>query len=101
MPDRVQDLLYFTYQRLPTTFMSDVESGFTSSNFNLADNIIEGDSRTGLDAKSKREIQLIMRARGVTFDEARAIYTQRTFKKAGIGADGLPNDPKLVTFGSR
>lgn len=101
MPDRIQDMLYYSYQRLPTTFLSDAESGLHSANFNLAENIEDGDTRTGLDAKSKREIQLIMRARGITFDEARAIFTQRTFRKAGIGADGLPNDPKLVTFGGR
>jgi len=81
--------------------MSDVEGGFTSSNFNLSDNIMEGDSRSGLDANSKRDIQRIMRSRGIGFDEARALHMQSTFKGAGIGKDGLPNDPKLVTFGGR
>lgn len=103
LPDRIQDLMYNTYQRLPTSanFMNDVESGFQSTNFNLADNITEGDSRGGLDPKTKQDIYRIMRSRGIGFDEARALYTQSTFKKAGIGADGLPNDPKLVTFGGR
>lgn len=81
--------------------MNDVESGFTSSNFSLADNVMEGDSRGGLDQKAKQDVYRIMRSRGITFDEARALYAQQAFKKAGIGADGLPNDPKLVTFGSR
>lgn len=94
--------MYSTYTRLPGgTFMNDVESGFQSSNFNLADNITEGDSRAGLDQKSKAEVYRIMRSRGISFDDARAMYMQKSFKKAGIGADGLPNDPKLVTFGGR
>lgn len=81
--------------------MGDVESGFTSSTFDLSDNVMEGDSRAGLDQKGKREVQRIMKSRGLSFDEARAVYMQKSFKKAGIGADGLPNDPKLVTFGGR
>ncbi|KAK5073626.1 hypothetical protein LTR64_007236 [Lithohypha guttulata] len=103
LPDRLQDLIYSTYTRLPTTstFMNDVESGFQSSNFNLAENIGEGDSRSGLDQKGKQEVYRIMKSHGVGFDEARALWTQRSFRKAGIGADGLPNDPKLVTFGKR
>lgn len=103
LPDRVQDLMYNTYQRLPTSsnFMNDVESGFQSTNFNLADNITEGDSRGGLDQKAKQDVYRIMKSRGIGFDEARALYMQQSFKKSGIGADGLPNDPKLVTFGSR
>lgn len=79
--------------------MNDVESGFQSSNFNLAENITEGDSRSGLDQKAKADVYRIMRSRGISFDDARAMYMQKSFKKAGIGADGLPNDPKLVTFG--
>ncbi|KAJ9664411.1 hypothetical protein H2198_000340 [Neophaeococcomyces mojaviensis] len=106
LPDRVQDALYSTrtlYTRLPTStsFMDDVESGFTSSNFDLAGNVMDGDSRAGLDQKSKQEVMKLMKSRGISFDEARALHTQRVFKKAGIGADGLPNDPKLVTFGGR
>ena len=106
LPDRVQDVLYnipssstAAYTRLG--FMSDVEGGFTSSTFDLADNITEGDSRSGLDAQAKRDIQRIMKSRGVGFDEARALHMQGRFKGAGIGKDGLPNDPKLVTFGGR
>lgn len=94
-------MIHYTYSRVPTSFMGDVESGFTSSNFDLSDNVMEGDSRGGLNETAKRDVQRIMKSRGISFDEARALYTQRTFKKAGIGADGLPNDPKLVTFGGR
>ena len=59
---------------------------------------VEGDSRSGLDADAKKEVLQIMKRRGVGFDEARRIYMERNFRKSGIGADGLPRDPKLVTF---
>ena len=39
-----------------------------------------------------------MKRRGVGFDEARRIYMERSFRQSGISADGLPKDPKLVTF---
>lgn len=107
LPDRVQDILYnipapsaARYTRL-SNFMSDAESGFHSSNFNLAENIEEGDSRSGLDADAKRNITRIMKSRGIGFDEARRIHMEQGFKKSGIGKDGMPNDPKLVTFGGR
>ncbi|KEF61603.1 uncharacterized protein A1O9_03171 [Exophiala aquamarina CBS 119918] len=95
MPDRVQDVVY---SRLPTSFMGDVESGFTSNDFDLSSNVMEGDSRSGLDPKSKREIQRLMKIRGINFDEARRVYMEQGFKKAGIGADGVPKDPKFVSF---
>lgn len=110
LPNRIQDILYniptastassAAYSRLPS-FLSDVEGGFTSSNFNLSDNITEGDSRSGLDAQGKRDVQRIMRSRGIGFDEARRVMMEGRFKESGIGKDGLPRDPKLVTFGGR
>lgn len=86
------------YSRLPTTFMGDVEGGFTSADFDLSSNITEGDSRQGLDPKSKRDIQRLMKIRGIGFDEARKVYMEQRFKKAGIGSDGIPRDPKFVSF---
>ena len=86
------------YSRLPTTFMGDVEGGFTSQDFDLSANITEGDSRQGLDPKSKREVQRLMKIRGIGFDEARRVYMEQRFKKAGIGNDGVPKDPKFVSF---
>jgi hypothetical protein len=86
------------YSRLPTTFMGDVEGGFTSADFDLSSNITEGDSRQGLDPKSKRDIQRLMKIRGIGFDEARKVYMEQSFKKAGIGSDGVPRDPKFVSF---
>lgn len=78
--------------------MGDVEGGFTSADFDLTSNITEGDSRQGLDPKSKRDIQRLMKIRGIGFDEARKAYMEQRFKKAGIGADGVPKDPKFVSF---
>lgn len=88
----------YIYQRLPSSFAGDVESGFTSSDFDLSTNIASGDSRAGLDQRAKRELQHIMRGRGVGFDEARRIYTEQLFAKNNIGPDGSPRDPKFVSF---
>ena len=57
-----------------------------------------GDSRQGLDDAGKKEVMRIMKRRGVDFDEARRIFMQERFKKNGIGADGIPRDPKFVSF---
>ena len=78
--------------------MGDVESGFTSSAFDLSSNVMEGDSRGGLDAKAKRDVQRLMKRRGISFDEARRVYTEQRFAKNNIGADGVPRDPKFVSF---
>jgi len=78
--------------------VSDVESGFTSNDFDLSSNVMEGDSRAGLDVKGKRDVQRIMKNRGIGFDEARRVYMEQRFKKNNIGADGLPRDPKFVSF---
>ena len=57
-----------------------------------------GDSRQGLDDAGKKEVMRIMKRRGVGFDEARRMYMQDRFKKNNIGADGIPRDPKFVSF---
>ena len=75
-----------------------MEAGFSSAHFDLAGNIAGGDARAGLDGAAKAEVHRIMRARNCGFDEARRIYTQSRFAKNNIGPDGLPRDPKLVTF---
>jgi len=104
LPERAQDILSrlnpsnFAYSRLPSSFMGDVEGGFTSSNFDLSSNIVAGDSRGGLDQTAKREVQRLMKIRGINFDEARRVYMEQRFKKNGIGADGIPKDPKFVSF---
>lgn len=90
------------YTPLADTFDGDIESGLTSEQFDLHANTAGGDSRSGLDDEAKSEILKIMNGsmlRGkTTFDEARRIYMERTLMRQGIGADGLPNDPKFVSF---
>ncbi|KAI9049437.1 hypothetical protein LZ554_006470 [Drepanopeziza brunnea f. sp. 'monogermtubi'] len=88
----------FIYARLPSSFSADIESGLSSSDFDLTGNLASGDARRGLDDKSKREIQNIMKSRRVNFDEARRIHTEGRFAKNNIGPDGLPRDPKFVSF---
>ncbi|KAH7321527.1 hypothetical protein BKA65DRAFT_408947 [Rhexocercosporidium sp. MPI-PUGE-AT-0058] len=88
----------FLYSRLPSSFSADIENGLSSSAFDLSGNVAAGDSRRGLDDKSKREIQKIMKSRRVNFDEARRIHTEGRFAKNNIGPDGLPRDPKFVSF---
>ena len=78
--------------------MGDVESGFTSTDFDLSANVMDGDARGGLDAKGKRDVQRLMRTRRIGFDEARRVYTEQRFAKNNIGADGVPRDPKFVSF---
>ncbi|KAI9672423.1 MAG: hypothetical protein M1829_004502 [Trizodia sp. TS-e1964] len=86
------------YNQLPSSFSHDIESGLSSSQFDLAGNVADGDARAGLDQKAKREIQRIMKHRRVDFDEARRVYTEQRFAKNNIGPDGLPRDPKFVSF---
>jgi hypothetical protein len=86
------------YQQLPTSFQSDIESGLHSTNFDLSSNLLSDDSRGGLDVTAKAEISKIMKKRKLNFDEARRVYIEARFSKNGIGADGLPRDPKFVSF---
>lgn len=86
------------YERIHSSFSHDIESGFSSADFDLAANVAASDSRRGLDQRGKQEIQKIMTSRGVGFDEARRIYTERRFASNNIGADGRPRDPKFVSF---
>jgi len=85
------------YSQLPSTFRDDVEAGLHSADFDMTGNV-EGDSRSGLDEGGKKEVLRIMKRRGVGFDEARRIFMESRFKKAGIGMDGIPKDPKFVSF---
>jgi len=88
----------YIYTRLPSSFANDIESGFTSSDFDLRANLAAGDSRAGLDQQAKGEVQKIMKNRRVGFDEARRIYTEGRFARNNIGPDGMPRDPKFVSF---
>lgn len=88
----------YIYSRLPNSFASDIEAGLSSSNFNLSENVESGDSRAGLDDAAKSEVLAIMKKRRMNFDQARKVYMENRFKANGIGADGLPRDPKFVSF---
>ncbi|KAI9859365.1 MAG: hypothetical protein M1813_006702 [Trichoglossum hirsutum] len=88
----------YIYTRLPSSFAADIESGLSSSAFDLSANLAEGDSRAGLDEQGKKAVRKIMRSRRVGFDEARRIYTEQRFAKNNVGPDGLPRDPKFVSF---
>jgi len=88
----------YIYHRLPSSFTADLEAGLSSSQFDIAANIADGDARGGLDQRAKQEVQRILKNRKVTFDEARRIYTEQRFAKNNIGPDGRPRDPKFVSF---
>ncbi|GES63352.1 protein precursor [Aspergillus terreus] len=88
----------YIYHRLPSSFAGDLEAGLSSSQFDLAGNIADGDARGGLDHRAKQEVKKIMKQRKVGFDEARRIYTEQRFAKNNIGPDGRPRDPKFVSF---
>ncbi|CAG8622974.1 6712_t:CDS:2 [Cetraspora pellucida] len=90
------------YQRLPAvfstnSFQSDIEGGLTSESFNLHQNLVDGDNRSGLE--DSEEIKRIMETEGLNFDQARLLRMQRKFKTNNIDPQtGVPRDPKLVTF---
>ncbi|PHH92566.1 hypothetical protein CDD83_6845 [Cordyceps sp. RAO-2017] len=88
----------YIYSRLPSSFAGDIEAGLSSSNFDLAANVDAGDGRAGLDDAAKAEVLKIMKRRRMTFDQARKVYMETRFKANGIGPDGLPRDPKFVSF---
>ncbi|KAH8895146.1 hypothetical protein GQ53DRAFT_619699, partial [Thozetella sp. PMI_491] len=87
----------YLYSQLPSSFAGDIEAGLSSSTFDLSENL-QGDSRAGLDDEAKREILKIMKRRRLKFDQARKAYMEQRFAANGIGADGLPRDPKFVSF---
>ncbi|KAI5457886.1 hypothetical protein BGZ63DRAFT_364540 [Mariannaea sp. PMI_226] len=88
----------YLYSRLPDSFAGDIEAGLSSNTFDLAGNVEDGDSRAGLDDAAKAEILKIMKKRRLPFDKARKAYMEQRFNDNGISADGLPRDPKFVSF---
>lgn len=79
-------------------FQEDMENGLSSSNFDISSNL-SGDSRNGLEEDAKSAIRNIMESQNVTFDEARLVYTRSKMGQNGVGENGVPLDPKTVTFG--
>lgn len=78
-------------------FEGDLENGFSSNNFDITDNIANHDPRT-LDEAAKEEIRQLMLRHNLTFDDARLRYLREKMLANGVGADGVPIDPKTVTF---
>lgn len=87
------------YVNLDLSFNDDLESGLNSESFDITSNIEAQDSRKGLSEEGKREVKRIMNERGISFDEARLQYTRSQLAHNDIGPDGMPMDPKTVTFG--
>ncbi|KUI64616.1 hypothetical protein VM1G_01047 [Cytospora mali] len=88
----------YLYSRLPGSFAGDIEAGLSSSTFDLAGNVADGDGRAGLDDAAKQEILKIMKKRRMRFDQARRVYMENRFRDNDIGPDGRPKDPKFVSF---
>lgn len=80
-------------------FADDIESGLHSENFDILTHN-KDDSREGLDDEAKKMVRDIMVSENVSFDKARLIYTERRFGDNEIAPDGMPLDPKAVTFTS-
>lgn len=80
------------------SFEEDLEEGLTSSNFDIESNISNNDQRPGLLEDAKIAIRNIMEQENISFDEARLKYTRSRLNDNDIGDDGLPRDPRLITF---
>ncbi|CUM63269.1 uncharacterized protein PRCAT00000840001 [Priceomyces carsonii] len=80
------------------SFDADLEQGLTSNTFDISSNIANEDLRKGLDRKAKESIKEIMNKSGLSFDEARSQYTRSQLHANDIDHDGVPRDPKLITF---
>lgn len=63
---------------------------YSSDAFSLSGNVQDGDSRTGLDVASKKEVLKIMKSQKVNFDEARQLFMVQKLAKNGIAPDGRP-----------
>lgn len=87
-----------TYRKLNPSFAADIEAGLSSDAFDLNANLLDGDSRAGLDSAGKAEVLKIMKSQRVNFDEARRIQMERRLALNGIGPDGRPLDPRAVFF---
>ncbi|KAF9957874.1 hypothetical protein BGZ72_001220 [Mortierella alpina] len=93
------------YSRIPFfraeedgSFEQNIEEGLTSSNFDLHQNLLDGDDRQGLE--NANEIRKIMKKYKCNFDQARLIQQQNKMKANGIDPrTGVPIDPKAVYFG--
>ncbi|KAF9077985.1 hypothetical protein BDP27DRAFT_1310538 [Rhodocollybia butyracea] len=99
VPDRVRSIFPRFNNYIPlSTFADQANAGLTSSNFDIeANNILDGDSRTGLDEIGTQEVTEIMRRERVNFDQARLIRHNRILARNGIDPSGMPLDSKAIT----
>ncbi|PWN49555.1 hypothetical protein IE53DRAFT_137937 [Violaceomyces palustris] len=75
-----------------------IRSGLNSTLFDIEQNILDGDSRSGLEERGAMAIEEIMRRQGVTFDEARLIRHKQILANNNIDPlTGMPLDSKAVT----
>lgn len=83
------------------SFEDDLEAGLSSNNFDIASNISNSDSRKGLLEQAKLEIKEMMAAESISFDDARLKYLQQQLGENNVGPDGMPLDPKTVSFSGK
>lgn len=78
-------------------FGQDLENGLSSRNFDISANIAAGDQRS-LNEEATQQIRAIMESENIGFDEARAAYFRDTLDLNNIDENGVPRDPRTVTF---
>lgn len=81
------------------SFATDLENGLSSANFDILSSN-SNDIRAGLDDNAKQQIHNIMISENLSFDKARLVFIERKFGQNFIAPDGMPMDPKAVTFSS-
>lgn len=96
--DRFRTRRRMRYASVSSSFADDLEDGLSSANFDIEANIASGDLRLGLLEAATAEIKRSMASKGLLFDEARLQYLQGQLGLNNIGADGVPLDPRTVTF---
>lgn len=87
------------YTRVPGfDWSSNLQNGLSSTLFDINENIVDGDSRSGLDPTGAQDVQTIMQTQGVSFDQARLIRHKQILVRNNIDPiTGMPLDSKAVT----
>lgn len=81
------------------SFLTDLESGLSSADFDLSQNLSSGDARAGLDKVGRDRVHAIMREKRCDFDQARLILLHERMRANGIDPlTGLSRDKRFVTF---
>lgn len=95
--DRLRTRRRMRYVNLTNGFTEDIENGLTSDTFDVLSSN-QDDSREGLLELAKAQIHELMEQESITFDQARLKYTKAKFNQNNIDSNGVPLDPKTVTF---